>query len=188
MGCSVWGKQTGIYDDGHFKGTITEDSELNVYLNNTYYNSLSTSAKQAIAVHNFKTGIFKKEENVTLEETIKDESTRSWQGKIGLINPTDFVRASTNNACTSPYLAGLSPFPCKANNYLFVPDYDWYTINPRIFGNGYYTYGVYAIGHDGAVGSSKASLTTLGIRPVLFLKANLQLEGTGTSSDPYKIK
>ena len=190
MGCSVWSKVDGIYSDGVFKGTVTEDSELNTYLNTNYYHSLSLISQNNILNYKFKTGTFIKEADYGLNNSIEEENSKLWTGKVGLINPTEFMRASTNLECTTAFVAGNSPYPCGNNNYLFDSKYDWWTINQRVkVGvDTYITYGIYAIGHDGAIGSGPAYANSLAARPVTHLKPNIEFTGLGTKSNPYIIK
>ena len=61
-------------------------------------------------------------------------------------------------------------------------DYRWWIISPH----GGETNTVINIGGFGCVSTTYAYFKEA-VRPVLFLKANLQLIGSGTQADPYKI-
>ena len=56
-GCGVFAKVDGIFQipDGTYKGTVTEDSTMYEYLNETYYQEMTSEAKNQIQFS--KTGI-----------------------------------------------------------------------------------------------------------------------------------
>ena len=114
-GCKVWGSKTTMLDSSGNNVTTmprevggTEynlpdtEASLNTYLNNDWYNSLSSTVQSKIVTHLFNVGVTKISET-SLSNTITQEQTYKWKGKVGLMTPSDYVKASTNSACTSVY-------------------------------------------------------------------------------------
>ena len=101
-----------------------------------------------------------------------------WDGKVGLMYPSDYGYASTDTTCRGK----LSSTNCKNNNWLFNSANQW-TLSPNSSDSDL----VFIVYSGGIVDYYLASDTS-GVRPVLFLKSDSVIEsGTGTESDPYKI-
>ena len=117
----------------------------------------------------------------------------TWTGKIGLMYPSDYGYATSGGttkdraACLAKELLNWdsSDFSdCKGNDYLFDANNWQLTLAPRsaydstvfiVYGGGLFT--------DRYVGYAYA------VRPVLFLKSNIQVDkGTGAKSTPYQLK
>ena len=117
----------------------------------------------------------------------------TWTGKIGLMYPSDYGYATSGGttkdraACLARELYNwdASDFSdCKGNDYLLdANNYQW-TLAPNS-ANAIHVFYVYG---DGYVGNRSANDTNA-VRPVLFLKSNIQVDkGTGAKSDPYTLK
>lgn len=106
--------------------------------------------------------------------------TTKWTGKIGLISMSDYGFASTDNNCHNNITYNEN---CKNNNWLNNGKTYW-TITPRdstYFANAGWYVNTNQIS-DNVMSAIK------GIRPSVYLKNNIVItEGTGTSSDPYKL-
>ena len=79
----------------------TSEAELNTYLNTTYYNGLNATARSMIksdAV--YKVGVLDYSSSQSLSTDMSQVSAAKWKGKVGLIDATEYVRASTNSSCT----------------------------------------------------------------------------------------
>ncbi len=126
-------------------------------------------------------------EQTTMNGTITQENKYKWNGKIGLINATDYMRASLDSACTDITSAREGEFPCKNSNYLIHSvdeSYIWWTMHAY---TGVAHRPVY-VNNNGFISSTySASYTEAYIRPVVFLNSNIILTGEGTENNPYKI-
>ena len=71
----------------------------------------------------------------------------------------------------------------SAVSYLNV-EINYWTMSPHSFGT--YAY-VYCIRFSGALDGSWAVSNAYGVRPVINLRADVQLTGSGTTSDPFKV-
>ena len=187
-GCNAWNAVNGTYVNGSHSGTVTKDAEINTYLNTTYYNALSTEAKNQMEDYKFKTGNLLRRKNINT--TLGLEKKTLWEGKVGLLNLSDWLLATTNNECNplinawynSDLGIGHDNYKCSFNNYLFKTTSVWWLLNPVYDLTAY----VYAISVNGYI-DTYHSYYSLGVRPVAYLKNTVSLTGTGTGLDPYLI-
>ena len=105
-----------------------------------------------------------------------------WDGKVGLLYPSDYGYAAGNNCITntspSSYYEG-----CKYKDWLYVAD----SYERTMTSNASYVYGVWCV--DDGDASSAYSYYPRGSRPTFYLKSDISVtDGTGTSSDPYIVK
>ncbi|MCI9110378.1 MAG: hypothetical protein HFH47_01030, partial [Bacilli bacterium] len=182
-GCNAWGKIEGTFTNDNKTGTVTQDASLNTYLNNDYYNTLSSEAKSLIQTHTWGVGpvIYN---NTDLAAQIQSENGTTWNGNIGLMGVSDYIRANTNiEQCGNLSLNNSNSNICKTTNYI-VPISDWvWTISPRASN----TYFVFYVTSVGPVSFYFATDSDTSIVPVLYLTSNISLEGEGTENNPYTI-
>ena len=224
-GCNVWGNLSNTFYNGstlgntfNYKyyanntnteltnstdtGTVTVDSTLNQYLNNTWIANKEMS--KYIDNHDFNVGGVYYASSYTggdkgLQKEKSEEKLYTWNGKIGLMNITDYVDASLNPECTSVYsnfyyntnyyyessqhISGYDNWPCSNRTYNWLPKAitEW-SLSP-ISSN---CSSVWRVDSAGYFYNSSAYGTT-GVRPAFYLKSSVSLTGTGTSSDPYRI-
>ena len=213
-GCGVFAAVSGTFQtpDGKYSGTVTEDSSIKEYLNNTYYPTLNETAKTQIQSHAFNIGSVQwldESGNDSIQKNIAGEKMYQWTGNVGLVNVSDLLRASTNIACTSAtdeyntYREGMDEtgIPRETcGSYLTTFD----TINEELGGIGYWTMNAFSAESVGdpddvwgavfiqAIGAFSVydahSDYYNGARPVVFLKSTVQITGgNGTKSNPYVI-
>ena len=181
-GCNAWNSVSGTYVNNAFSGTVTEDSLMKSYLNDTYYKKLNAESKVQIQTHNFKKGGVKW--GTTIENTKAAEDKDIWNGNIALLSLSDWYKASSNTGCTDTSNNwGTDSAVCRQDNYLYKMKYSWWLLSPYDHNSA----DIIIIDLSGSINTAN-SFGSGGVRPVLYLKANLQLSGIGTSSDPYKIK
>ena len=198
-GCNIYGSTSTLYDTNlsqittlgrKYNGTKyqlpSKESEMSTYLNGTYYNGLNATAKSMVkedAV--YKVGVLNYD-NTSMSQDMEQVKAAKWKGKVGLIDATEYVRASTNSSCTGAY-AYYNTSSCYNNssshNWMYLNDY-WWTLSPFSSSSSNFVWHVYGSGY---VGYTNAS-TSNGVRPVLTLNSNIQITGgTGTSSNPYTL-
>ena len=209
-GCNVWGNQTNtlyngspLGDNFHYiyyasadattltngpSGTVGSDSTLNQYLNSKTTNT-TNSWQPAIVLDNYIEnhswnvgGLYKTSTDKGIEKEKEEERQLTWNGKVGLLNITEFAEASTNSGCTSVGSALNSGYPCKESNWTFKGITEW-SLSPapnnRLFvwfvnSSGYFYYGCQAD-------------SSIGVRPAFYLKSEISLTGEGTPEEPYSI-
>ena len=172
----------GVILDGRDIGTVVlKDAELNTYLNGEYLEGLSDADK--IVVHNFGVGAVTSGNN-DLAGQIMSENGIVWNGKIGLITVSEYLRANTNTTqCEIFSLYNSNYSTCKDTNWMFNSDY-WWTLSPysgstsnnvwQVYSNGYLR-NRYAIGSNG-------------VRPVVTLKPDVKIvSGDGSENNAYQL-
>ena len=201
-GCNVWGSNTTTLDTNESPvtqmprevgGTLynlpSTEAYLNTYLNGTWYNSLSTDVQNLITTHMFNVGSVKISSTQDINTDITQESTYKWNGKVGLMNPTDYVKSNSNiDTCGTVYLSSYS-----GGNYNTCKTTTW--IYNDIVNNAYLLWtiapfsgtsrGVSCV--DNSTGSlyDDDAYYDNGAVPVFYLNSEALLTGSGTEEEPY---
>jgi len=227
-GCNVWGTQSNTYyndttltnlnQDFFYKyfpnnttqtlqnftntGTVTQNSSLNDYLNTEW--TPAQTLDNYIAEHSFNVGGIYYTSSYTggdkgISKELEEQNSYTWNGKIGLMNITDYVETSLNPTCTSVYsnfyyntnyyknstqtLTGYDNWPCSNRSYNWMPKSitEW-SLSPYSSSK-YYVWYVYSSGNF----NYGLASDTIGVRPVFYLKSSVKLGGFGTSDEPYYI-
>ena len=177
---------TGIdWESGYEADNWNENPKLNKYLNETYYASLSQNVKNKIQNHVFYTGNIIALNN-NFSEQISSERNTTWTGNVGLINASDYIKANSNvNQCGNNQLNNTNASTCKNTNYLnnvgFTVNLDSDT-----------SFSDYVVSIRNGVINSEKTYTQYTkneiATPVIYLKSDLQLTGTGTQANPYQTQ
>ena len=201
-GCGVFAAVNGTFStpDNKYSGTVTEDSSVKIYLNDDYYvNDINETAKGQMTAHSFNIGsveYLNQTGNDSIEKNIAGEKMYTWTGNVGLINVSDILKASTNPLCIS---ASDQRSQIQNNNSICDSNYLlnfsnqtlYWTINAFSIESSNLAHDVWYAGHDGSwygIGDRYASGDDyIGTRPVVFLKSNITLNGSGTLEDPFTI-
>ena len=201
FGCKVWGSKTTMLDSsgnnitqmpreiGGTEYNLPEkEAYINTYLNSTWLNTLSKDVQNKITNHIFNVGLVQSDET-SLLNTVAQEQTYKWQGKVGLMNASDYVKASTNSACTS-VSANMSNSSCYNNSQV----HNWIY---KIVGSGLpawtsspFSQSVAAtnfIVTSGILNCYGAAEFLYYVFPIFYLSSNITLIGEGTSSSPYVV-
>ena len=187
-GCNAWAKNDNFIN-GSLTGTVLKDAELNTYLNNDYYNSLTEKARTQITTGSFKTGAVTYNDT-NLGNTVTIENNTTWNGNIALATASEYVRTSNNSACTSVN-AYWNTSSCYSNG----STHNWLTkiMNSSTYSwllspNSGYSNNVFTVRSRGNLGNGDAHSSAPGMAPVVYLKSDIQLSGEGTQSNPYVIE
>ena len=201
-GCNVWGSNTTTLDSdgnhvtkmpisvgGTLKDLPEDEAYINTYLNGTWYNSLSTDVQNLITTHMFNVGSVKISSTQDINIDVTQESTYKWNGKVGLMNPTDYVKSNSNiDTCGTVYLSsywGGNYETCKTTTWIYndIANNANYprTIAP-VSGP---SSNVWSVNSGAGYLSNDDARSGLGAVPVLYLSSAITLDGSGTSMDPY---
>ena len=184
-------------DSTNYTGTVTQDSTMATYLNETYYDSLSSNDKTKVVkgVFNVSTS-GSATDTETLEIDAQQEKQYQWKGYIALYTITELLRASTSTGCTSLKTGynSANSSTCKSNNWLWPTSWGsvstaW-TLSPYVGTDRDLVWVLYSSGYvsnHNARGYRGPDAEGNDVRPVLHLSSDITLSGTGTSSDPYVI-
>ena len=204
-GCSVYAAINGEFVTPSGKrGTVTEDSSIKIYLNDDYYvNNINSTAKEQMIEHSFNIGAVEYFEQGgvqadSMKKNIAGEKMYTWTGNVGLANVTDILKASINPLCTSLTASNYNPNGCN-DNYLVDRPIHYWTLNPYADDNindpTNISNGVYVgLNNDRFIGvntmntqGGRDGTSSYSPRPVVFLKSTIQLEGSGSESDAFRI-
>ena len=118
--------------------------------------------------------------------TVYSGRPTNWIGLVGLMYPSDYAYTFANgvddtcysNASNCTSSRGGTP----SSSWLYNSGiYQW-----LIFPNSGNTINAFFVITSGLVGNTSVHIS-LGVRPVVYLRSDIKLDGTGTSSDPYVI-
>ena len=201
-GCGVYAAVSGTFSSpsGSQSGTVTEDSSIKIYLNDDYYvNNINATAKEQMTSHSFNIGAVEildqsGAEADSIEKNIAGEKMYQWTGNVGLANVSDILRASTNPLCTSVTTSYNGTNDECNSNYLLdkgvASSLYYWTINAysrESGGNSYTVWNGDVASSYAAVNSAFAYRSHNAPRPVVFLKSDTTLSGSGTLDDPFTI-
>ena len=114
--------------------------------------------------------------------------TTTWTGKVGLMYPSDYGYASTNQECRNWInAADEDKRYCKNDNWLKIPGSYW-TMSPGVFSND--NTRVWAISPDGYIVDYSAGRNGGGwnVVPTVYLRSSVLItNGGGTKESPYQI-
>ena len=176
-----------------------DEAYLNIYLNggsyagvpvagwyNTWSSSLSAAIRSYIVEdHIYNVGLVSDSSGQLIERDIAQEKAHTWKGRVGLMSASEYVRASTNSACTGVY-AYRNTSSCYNNgathNYLRKTTTQW-LLSPR--SDSYPSFVWHATSTNLYNNDARA---TSGVRPVLYLSSNVKLKGDGTTGKQFQIK
>ncbi len=158
-------------------GVDFNNSTIKAYLNDTFYSSLSDTAKQQIAPSTYKLGgptaLDINSKQLYLQEQASDKNAIM---NVGLMNASDYTFAGGMD--DSVLVNNISS---KATtNWLFPKANEWLLDGTDS--------GIYSIKEDGSI-SIEGSNTEKNIRPVVYLDSNIKIsDGDGTANNPYILE
>ena len=181
-GCNAWAVSNNFVN-GTKSGTVLKSAELNTYLNGSYYNNLNNETQKLIKEYQFSVGPVTYN-NTDLAGQIQSENRIKWNGKIGLMTASEFLRSNTNtDQCGNYSLNNTNRATCKTTNYIVPTSVNLWMISPCESNVSI----VLNVSTHGNVNDSYADYAYNGVLPVLYLTSNITLSGEGTSSSPYTI-
>ena len=200
-GCNIWGSSSTLYDVNlspittlgrEYNGTKyqlpSKEAELNTYLNTTYYNSTLNATARGMVKQDavYKVGVlYYNNNNITID--MNQLNAVKWKGKVGLIDPSEYLRASTNSNCTNitAYYNNSSCYNnSSSHNWMYLNDI-WWTMSPYSDSHSHLVWYVF---RNGSLYSYFAS-NSYGVRPVVTLSPEVKItSGNGSSISPYQLE
>ncbi len=120
--------------------------------------------------------------------TTYNEWPATWDGKIGLMYPSDYGYASNLGSCTQN-LYNYNNSTCTDSNWIFNNNSQW--LLTHYSGSMYLTWNIDSSGLVNSTGTTGLYVETensYNVRPVLYLNSDISIEsGDGSSSNPYKL-
>ena len=175
---------------------------LNTYLNNSYYNTLSSDAQNMIGTAKYYLGGYDMSDEAFTSDIMwqyerKNEANRTgyYYGtnpimqnntnkKIALMYVSDYGYGASKECTNNLYDYDSSANCITTNNWLDKSEDTW--LLSQNSGNSDYAFSVYSGGF--VDNGDNASYDEYAVRPVLSLSSNVKISGgSGTSSDPYQL-
>ena len=159
-------------------------ASLNTYLNEDYYNSLTSTAQSQIVETTYYTGKVT-DGNNDMQDQISDEKGTTSKVKIALPTLSEYIRACSNTSCKtfSKYRSNYNT--CKNSDWMYYSSSYWWTLSP-ISGTSSTVF--YVDNGFGGVYHTNADITGAAVRPAITLSSDVQITGgTGTQSNPYTL-
>ena len=109
--------------------------------------------------------------------------TTTWNGKIGLMYPSDYGYSVLASSCArTTKLGSYNSATCAGQSWLYGKGYEW-TLTPYSSISSY----VFNLNNSGYLDSSNANYG-FGSRPVLYLDASVyKIDGDGSLNNPYIV-
>ena len=164
----------------------TKPSSLNLYLNYSYLSSLSHS--DYILTHKWSIGTVEYSDEYlnNLAKQIDAENAKTFNGKIGLMTASEYIRANLNTErCGTIKLNNNNAKTCLQTNWMYFSKDYWWTITTIAI----YITNVGGGGYDGLIGDNfYNSDNQLAVAPALYLSPEVQITGgNGSINNPYTI-
>ena len=182
LGKQYWDSGVGVWGYNDW----TRPAVINTYLNNDYYNSLTQDFKNLIEPHIWNIGAVT-HGNSDLAGQIEEEKSKTWEGNIGLISTSDYLKANSNVTDCGNFASNGSNWEiCKNTNYLIKSERFWtITAYDAIVLNNSTV--VFNINNSGAISGESAGYAAYDTFPVIYINENIKLSGKGKENNPYKI-
>ena len=157
---------------------------LNTYLNGEYYTNLDSSIKDNIVSHTWGIGAVTLD-NDDLSSQIASEQGTTWNGNIGLIAHSDYLRANSDMAnCGTDKTFRENYKTCRNTDWMYISGSYWWTISL----NAVTSYRVWDVRDGGNISNGSFASNSGGApRPAAYLKSDITLSGSGTLDDPFTI-
>ena len=177
------------------------NATLNTYLNNEYYNTLTTEAKNMIGTAKYYLGGYSDSSittDVMWQYERKNESNRTgyYYGtrpiiqndankKIAIMYASDYGYAASKECTSNLYDYNASASCITTNNWLDKSINTW--LLPQVSGNSSSAFGMNSSGFVNYYSRSVINYE-FAVRPVLSLSSNVKISGgEGTSQKPYQL-
>lgn len=158
-------------------------STLNTYLNGDYLTSITENSDK-IASHNWNIGAVTADNNDLVDQITK-ENEKIWEGKVGLVSASEYLRANSNKEqCETFSLNNSNNTVCSATNWIFNilgSSSFWFLSSEANSGEF-----VFYVGVNGRIGSDLSDSYSQ-VLPVIYLTQDIKISGNGTQDDPYTI-
>ena len=187
-GCNAWSSTANMvgspaeFTNGKYTGTVDADSEMLTYLNGEYLESI-TENREKIENHDYGIGSVTYNNN-DLQGQIASENNYKWNGSIGLISVSDYLKANSDmETCGTASTNNSAYTTCRNTNWMYISGTYWWTLSP----DADYSSTVWNVNVGGYLKYSYNVNNSYGVRPAVYLTSSLSLSGSGTQSDPYRI-
>ena len=114
--------------------------------------------------------------------TVYSGRPTNWTGLVGLMYPSDYAYTFANGVDDTCYSDIYNCSGTPSSSWLYKSGTSQWTVSPYAGG----AFNVFDVASAGNVTGTGARIS-LGVRPVLYLRSDIKLQGSGGSDDPYEI-
>ena len=152
------------------------------YLNEDYYNSLTSTAQSQIVSEDWSIGEVKIDNN-DLADQINDENSEKWNGKIALVTVSEYIRSNSNKSSCGTFSENNSHYnSCKNSTWMYNSNDYWWTLSPNVVFSNY----LFMLRPSGDIVNGFANGKNTMVRLAVYLSSDIQITGgNGSSSNPY---
>ena len=179
-----------IYQLGCIPASIASGATSYSCTNNTW--SLNSTALSQISEATYYLGGSSKYSGLSATDyynfergtTVYNGRQTSWPGLVGLMYPSDYAYTFANGVDDKCYTDNYNcDTSTPSNSWLYKSGTSQRTVSP-ISSNPII---VFLVTGAGYVSGGNNACVSSGVRPVVYLKSDIKLQGGGTSSEPYEI-
>ncbi len=158
-------------------------SRPNIYLNDNYYNILTSIAKNQIVESNFSIGKLSGNEDNIMVQVDKENGTL-WKGNIALPTISEYLRTNIDkDNCGTFNLYNENYNNCKSTSWMFNGG-NWWSLSAYSDSAGH----IFALNTDGTIGYGYMAGWKFGVYPTLYLSSKIKITGgNGSQSNPYQL-
>ena len=159
-------------------------ASLNTYLNNDYYNSLTSTAQSQIVEGTYYVGAVSWANN-DMQDQISEEKAVTSKVKVALPTLSEYFRASSNKEqCGTYSLYDDNYSTCKNSDWMYYSSDYWWTLSPDSRSS-YEVFFVFDYGYVGGIASPGPIYT---VRPTVILSSEVKITGgDGSQLNPYTL-
>ena len=168
-----YGYSTTVPSNCDYTGIGINDTYRNMIANVKWYlGGYSSISATAEAFYGYERGT-----------TVYSGRPTKWEGKIGLMYPSDYGYSVLASSCArTTNLGSYNKSTCAGESWLYGQGYEW-TLTPYSSSS----YNVFSVFYNGNLFNYSAS-NGFSARPVLYLDSSVYvIDGNGTMADPYII-
>lgn len=160
---------------------------INTYLNETYFNTLSDTAQSQVVSHDFNIGMITSFNN-DLSTIISNENSEKWNGKVGLITVSEYLKSNTNTSRCSTIELNNDNNTCYNTTWMHTISNYWTITSDNLSGYVYkkninYDIVGFKVDYNGSIMDANYA------KPVLYLSSDIKITGgDGSQSNPFTIE
>ncbi len=163
----------------------TRPADLNTYLNGNYLTeTLNSTAQSQIISKDWSIGSVTYNDT-SLSNSINDENSKKWNGKVALITASEYIRSNSNQSSCGNMNQLWNSATCPNTTWMYNSSITyWWTLSP-FAGSSYSVFVVYL---DGSFRGNYAYATNNAVRPTVYLSSDVKITGgDGSQNNPYTL-
>lgn len=191
-GCNAWSSTANMvgspaeFTNGNYSGSVDADSEMLTYLNGEYLNNLIDTSTIVSHIWDIGAVSYINDDFTNLSVQIKSEKKYQWNGQIGLIKISEYLRSNSDvENCGTIEKNWDNYNNCSSTSWMFLRGNYWWTLAPNCISAS----SVWPVSPTGSLYDDLEDNVPAGVRPALYLSSDITIiSGTGEKNNPYRIQ